>query len=92
MGANMDTPEISIFSRSNESHVPPVVEQLKIMKSNGHGVIGMKLIGEGKFTDIADRKKSLTWAMRSDLVDAVAIGVKNRAEIDEAILHINNSI
>ncbi len=91
LGANLDTQELQIFGESNESHVPPVVEQLKVMRKNGHGVIGMKLIGEGKFTNIEDRRKSLTWVMRSNLVDAVVIGLKNREEIDEAIMHINNA-
>jgi predicted aldo/keto reductase-like oxidoreductase len=90
-GANMDTQELAVFGASNASHVPAVVEQLKVMKKNGHGVIGMKLIGEGKFKNIADRKKSLAWVMRSNIVDAVVIGLKSRKEIDETILHINNA-
>jgi hypothetical protein len=67
------------------------VEQLKVMRKNGHGIIGMKLIGEGKFTNIEDRRRSLTWVMKSDIVDAVVIGLKSRKEIDEAIMHINNA-
>jgi 1-deoxyxylulose-5-phosphate synthase len=90
-GVNMDTPELSVFGASNESHVPGVVEQLKIMRKNGHGIIGMKLIGEGQFTNIEDRKKSLTWVMQSNLVDAVVIGLKSREEIDEAMMHVNNA-
>ena len=90
-GANMDTQELAVFGTSNASHVPAVVEQLKVMKKNGHGVIGMKLIGEGKFKNIEERKKSLAWVMRSNIVDAVVIGLKSREEIDEAILHINNA-
>jgi 1-deoxyxylulose-5-phosphate synthase len=90
-GVNVDTPEISVFGTSNQSHVPAIVEQLKIMRENGHGIIGMKLIGEGRFTDIEDRKKSLTWVMQSNLVDAVVIGVKSREELDEAITHVNKA-
>ncbi len=71
--------------------MPAVVEQLKIMRKNGHGIIGMKLIGEGQFINIEDRKKSLTWVMRNNLVDAVVIGMKDKQEIDEAIMHINNA-
>jgi hypothetical protein len=87
----MDTPELVVFGTSNSSHVPAVVEQLKIMRRNGHGIIGMKLIGEGTFTDIEDRRKSLTWVMQSGLVDAVVLGMKSKEEIDEAILNVNNA-
>jgi 1-deoxyxylulose-5-phosphate synthase len=88
-GVNIDTQEMSVFGQSSESDFPAVVEQLKIMKKNGHGVIGMKMIGEGAFQNIEDRRKAFTWAMQSNLVDAVVVGMKNRAEIDEAIRHIN---
>jgi aryl-alcohol dehydrogenase-like predicted oxidoreductase len=90
-GVKIDTPKLIVYDKSNESDVPAVVEQLKIMRENGHGIIGMKLIGDGAFTHIEDRKRSLTWAMKSGIVDAVVIGMKNKAEIDEAILHINNA-
>jgi predicted aldo/keto reductase-like oxidoreductase len=88
-GVNIDTQEMSIFGQSSASDFPAVVEQLKIMKKNSHGVIGMKMIGEGAFQNIEDRQKAFTWAMQSNLVDAVVAGMKSRAEIDEAIRHIN---
>jgi 1-deoxyxylulose-5-phosphate synthase len=90
-GVDIDTPQLAVYDASNESHVPAVVEQLGIAKKNGHGIIGMKLIAQGKFTNIADRKKSLTWVMQNNIVDAVVIGMKSREEIDEAILHIDNA-
>ena len=90
-GVDIDTAEMAVYASSNESHVPAIVEQLRTMRKNGHGVIGMKLIGQGKLTNIADRKKSLTWVMQNNLVDAVVIGMKSKEEIDEAIVHINNA-
>ncbi len=90
-GKEIDTPDLAVFAKSDESHVPAVVEQLKIMRNNGHGIIGMKLIAQGQFTNIEDRRKSLTWAMQTGVVDAVVIGLKSREEIDEAILNINNA-
>jgi 1-deoxyxylulose-5-phosphate synthase len=90
-GEKVDTPKLVVYDKSNESHVPAVVEQIKIMRKNGHGIIGMKLIGDGAFVNIEDRKKSLTWVMQSNIVDAVVIGMKNKEEIDEAIMHINNA-
>jgi aryl-alcohol dehydrogenase-like predicted oxidoreductase len=88
-GINIDTADQAVFSTSKESDVPAVVEQLKVMRKNGHGIIGMKLIAEGEFKNIEDRKKSLTWVMQSNIVDAVVIGMKSREEIDEAIKHVN---
>jgi 1-deoxyxylulose-5-phosphate synthase len=88
-GVNIDTSEMSVFGNSSASDFPAVVDQVKIMKKNGHGIIGMKMIGEGEFRNIADRKKAFTWAMQSNLVDAVVVGMKSREEIDEAIGHIN---
>jgi aryl-alcohol dehydrogenase-like predicted oxidoreductase len=90
-GVNIDSAAQEVFSASKESDVPSTVEQLKIMRKNGHGIIGMKLIAQGEFKNIEDRKKSLTWVMQSNIVDAVAIGMKSREEIDEAMMHINNA-
>lgn len=70
----------------------PVLEQLQTMKANGHGVIGMKIIGNGDFTKPEDREKSIRYAMSRPEIDAVVIGCKNAAEIDEAIERINNAL
>jgi hypothetical protein len=59
------------------------------MREKRHGVIGMKIIGEGNFTNPDDREKSIRFAMQSGLVDAVVIGFKSTAEIDEVILRMN---
>ena len=34
------------------------------MRQKGHGVIGMKLIGNGDFTDPADREKAIRFVMQ----------------------------
>jgi 1-deoxyxylulose-5-phosphate synthase len=51
----------------------------------GKGVIGMKLIGNGDFTDLEVRRRSIHYVMGLPFVDAVVIGFKAPAEIDEAI-------
>ena len=91
-GAHMDTLADTWNAVSNSSHVPDVLKQIKIMKQNRHGVIGMKIIGNGDFTNPEDREKSIRFTMQSGLVDAVVIGFKNTSEIDEAILRINNAL
>jgi hypothetical protein len=91
-GAHIDTPVERWDAESNMSHFPPVLGQIKVMRQNRHGVIGMKLIGNGDFTKPEDREKSIRFTMQAGLVDAVVIGFKSTAEIDEAILRINRAL
>ena len=91
-GVWMDTPATTWNAESNPAHVPAVVAQMKRMREKGHGIIGMKLIGNGDFTNPADREKAIRFVMQSNLTDAVVIGFKSPAEIDEAILRINNAL
>jgi predicted aldo/keto reductase-like oxidoreductase len=91
-GINIDTPNTGRGENSNTSHLPAVLEQIKVMRANNHGIIGMKILGEGTFTNLKDREKSIRFAMQSGFVDAVVIGFKNIGEIDEAILNINRAL
>jgi len=91
-GAHMDTPAERWDAPSDASAVEPVIQQIKEMRKNGHGVIGMKIIGDGDFTKAEDREKSIRFTMQSGLVDAVVIGFKSPAEIDEAIERINRAL
>ena len=72
--------------------IEPVVELMKKMHANGHGIIGMKLIRNGDFTNADDREKSIRYAMAQPEIDAVVIGCKSPSEIDEAITRINNAL
>ena len=91
-GAHMDTPAETWNANSDQSHLPPVLKQIKVMRQNNHGVIGMKIIGDGDFTSPEDREKSIRFTMQSGLTDAVVIGFKSPAEIDEAIMRINSAL
>jgi len=91
-GAHMDTPAETWDATSDQSHLPPVLKQIKVMRQNNHGVIGMKIIGNGDFTNPEDREKSIRFTMQSGLTDAVVIGFKSPAEIDEAIKRINSAL
>jgi len=82
-GTRMDTPyshEVAERGRVDE-----VVENTKKVHAQGMGVISMKLCGEGQFTTAEDRDAAMKFAMGLGCVDAVTIGFKNTAEIDEAI-------
>jgi predicted aldo/keto reductase-like oxidoreductase len=91
-GVNIDTANAGRRVRSDSSHVPLVLRQIKLMRENQHGVIGMKILGEGNFTNPEDREKSVRFTLQAGLVDAVVIGFKNTAEIDEAIMRINTAL
>ena len=72
--------------------IEPVLEQMAIMKQNNHGIIGMKLIGDGDFTRPEDREKSIRFAMSRREIDAVTIGFKSTDEIDEALRRMNSAL
>jgi predicted aldo/keto reductase-like oxidoreductase len=92
-GRRMDGEEEIVWPQEDEGHeVSPVVKQIKEMHAKGRGIIGMKIIGNGTFVDASDREKSIRFAMSRPELDAVVIGFKNRAEIDEAIQRINRAL
>ena len=81
-GTKMDTPELRDVDVPGD--VNEVVAHTKKVHAQGMGVISMKLCGEGRFS-YADRDAAMKFAMNLGAVDAVTIGFKNTAEIDEAI-------
>ena len=72
--------------------VSEVTSHIKTIRGRGTGVLGMKLMGEGRFTTPELRDASLKYVMQLGTVDAVTIGFKNNAEIDEAIERINRHL
>jgi len=65
--------------------VPEVISHVAKVHKQGAGVIGMKIMGEGAFKDPQTRDASVKFVMQLGTVDAVTIGFKSPAEIDEAI-------
>lgn len=86
-GVRMDTP--STRDVDELGNVQEVVHRVKQVHAEGKGVISMKLVGEGRFTQRKDRQEAVRFAFRTAGVDAVTIGYKNTGEIDEAIENIN---
>src|SRR6266446_5327489 len=86
-GTRMDTPEQKEVDAPG--NVDEVVAHTKLVHAQGMGVISMKLCGEGRFTRAKDRDRAMKFAMNLGCVDAVTIGFKNTAEIDEAINRMN---
>ena len=85
-GVRMDAED---YNTNGLGNVSEVVTHVKQVHKNGMGVISMKLVGEGAFTERADRQAAMKFAFRNAGVDAVTVGYKNNAEIDEAIENLN---
>jgi len=81
--------EVADWSGSIHHDISPVMQEIKTTHAKGRGVIGMKIIGNGSFTDPADREKSIRFAMACKEIDAVVIGFTSTQQIDEAIERMN---
>ena len=89
-GRRVDGMEEVGWDNNDPGHdITPVLAELKKMRAQGRGVIGMKIIGDGQFVHPEDREKSIRFAMSRPELDAVVIGFKNTNEVDEAIRRMN---
>jgi len=85
-GTAMDAED---YNTSGPGNVNEVVTHVKQARQQGMGVISMKLVGEGRFTNREDRKAAMRYAFRQAGVQSVTVGYKNTAEVDEAIENLN---
>jgi aryl-alcohol dehydrogenase-like predicted oxidoreductase len=85
-GVRMDAED---YNTNGLGNVNEVVTHVKKIRQDGTGVISMKLVGEGAFTNRDDRKAAMKFAFRNAGVTAVTVGYKNPGEIDEAIENLN---
>lgn len=86
-GAKMDT--LQPGDTNAKGDVQEVVSHAREIHAQGAGVLGMKLVGEGTFKKPEEREASLKFVLGLGAVDAVTIGYKSTAEIDEAIDRMN---
>ncbi|MCC7500102.1 MAG: aldo/keto reductase [Bryobacterales bacterium] len=86
-GMRMDT--MSTRDVDELGDVKEVSAHIRNIRARGTGVIGMKLIGEGRFTRPEDRDAAMRYALKNVGVDSVTIGYKSTAEVDEAIDRIH---
>jgi aryl-alcohol dehydrogenase-like predicted oxidoreductase len=85
-GTKMDAED---YNTNGPGNVPEVVSHVKQVRKDGMGIISMKLIGEGAFTNREDRQAAMKFAFNNAGVDSVTVGFKNTAEVDEAIENLN---
>ena len=88
-----DWPEI-LFVRFNDSgtlmdHYPQVVApMLRKARSDGKGVIGMKIFGGGKAVQEEQRESSLKFVLGSNAIDMMTIGFGSQEEFDDTVERI----
>jgi hypothetical protein len=77
---------------SEPGAVPDAMRELEEMHAKGRGVIGMKIIGDGEFSEAVDRERSVRFSMQCGFVDAIVIGFAGTGQIDEAIERMNRAL
>jgi aryl-alcohol dehydrogenase-like predicted oxidoreductase len=85
-GTRMDAED---YDTEGPGNVSEVVTHVRQVRKQGMGVISMKLVGEGSFTNREDRQAAMKFAFKNAGVNAVTVGYKNTAEVDEAIENLN---
>lgn len=85
-GVAMDAED---YATQGLGNVSEVVTHVKQARQQGLGVISMKLVGEGRFTNREDRKAAMKFAFQHAGVNSVTVGYKNTGEVDEAIENLN---
>lgn len=88
-GTRMDNLEGTEYGTGD---VKEVVERVGAVHTQGTGVIGMKIIGEGAFKTPEQRDESIRFVAKLGTVDSITIGYKSPAEIDEAIERLNRHL
>jgi aryl-alcohol dehydrogenase-like predicted oxidoreductase len=89
-GTRMDT--LKQADSDDLGDVKEVVGHLEEIHAKGTGVIGMKIMGEGQFRTPEQRDASIRFVTGLGVVDAMTIGYKSAAEIDEAIERLNTHL
>lgn len=75
---------INPYGASMDGKPDDVLPVLREAKTNGKGVVGMKIIGEGRFRNDAEKKReSVKFALKSGCVDVLLVGCENLTELDE---------
>ena len=69
-----------------DSDPQTVISVIHEMRANGHGVVGMKILGQGDLRNRQD--EALKFALGLDLLDAFTIGAESKSEQEDLIRRI----
>lgn len=75
---------INPYAMSMDGPVDQVVPVLKRLKAAGKGVVGMKLVGEGRLRDQPEkRQESLQFVLNLGCVDVLNVGCESVEQVDD---------
>jgi hypothetical protein len=75
---------INPYGQSMDDTPDKVVPVLQLAHQNGKGVVGMKIMGEGRFRNDEEKKnKSIDFVFHLDCVDVMTVGFESIAEMDD---------
>jgi len=77
---------INPFGSYMDSDPQTVVSVIREMRANGHGIVGMKILGQGALRNRPD--EALKFALGLDLLDAFTIGAESKSEQEDLIRRI----
>lgn len=85
---------INPFGEGMDSKDPSeVATVIKKLHDSGKGVIGMKLVGNGKFRDDSEKiNASLKYVLGLGTVDMIIIGFEKPEQIDNYIMRMKNTV
>jgi predicted aldo/keto reductase-like oxidoreductase len=83
---HVDLARINPMGVAMDADPATVKEVLREMKRNGKGIIGMKILGEGKMRNRVD--EMLAHALAMEFVDVFTIGAENALELGDLIRRI----
>ena len=83
---------INPYGQSMDDTPEKVIPVLQKAHANGKGVIGMKIMGEGKFRTSDERRNhSIDFVLNLGCVDTVVIGFETLEEVDDFVVRVHNT-
>jgi len=82
----VDLARINPTGDNMDADVPTVIPVLKKMKSDGKGIIGMKIFGGGTLTNRVD--ECLRFILNQNYVDSFTIGIESKEQLQEILRKI----
>lgn len=84
----VDLARLNPWSDIMDGPVETVKGVLRTMKHNGKGVIGMKILANGRRAAAPERAESIRHALTCGLLDCFTIGFRTREELDQVLLDV----
>jgi aryl-alcohol dehydrogenase-like predicted oxidoreductase len=84
---------INAYGVAMDGKPEEVAPVLQLMRQNGKGVVGMKLVGEGRFRDEPERKdQSIKYVLGLNCVDTMCVGFEKIDEVDDFAMRLSNAL